>query len=144
MVKFNDEIIEQLCNAREHGLNITDCANLCNVSRETIYSWLKKGEKAKSGKYKQFYERFQKASTKFKFYHLDKITKDESWQSSAWILERTFPDEYGRKEKHEVDSKSNVNITNVKTIKETMTEYEDYLKEIKSEMGTDTNNNSTE
>lgn len=115
MVKFNDDIVDQLCKARENGLNITDCANLSNIDRQTLYNWLDKGKKAKSGKYKKFYEKFQKANSKFKFYHLDKITKDESWQASAWILERTFPDDYGKKDKHEIkaDVENKHNLSNL-------------------------------
>lgn len=116
MVRFNEEIVEQLCNAREHGLNITDCANLCNISRQTLHDWLDKGKKAKSGKYKKFYERFQKANTKFKFYHLDKITKNDSWQASAWILERTFPEEFGKKDKVDVNGNVDVGLKRLKDV----------------------------
>ena len=115
-LKFDDKICEQLCTYRENGLNLTDCAKLCSISPKTLRRWLKKGREAKTGKYKEFSENWDKCNAKFKAYHLNKITKDESWQSSAWILERSFPDEFAKPETRlkvnaDVDNKISGDVT---------------------------------
>ncbi len=62
---------------------------MAGVSESSYYSWL--------NKYPEFSEAIKKATIQFKRVHLSKIAADESWQASAWILERRFPDEYGKR-----------------------------------------------
>ncbi len=104
MVKFNDERKNIILKARENGLNICDCAILANVDESTLHRWLKKGKTAKSGKYRQFYLDFKYSEVKNKLYHLKKIQDDKSWQSSAWYVERKYPEEYGRKDSFNVQA----------------------------------------
>ncbi len=33
-----------------------------------------------------------------KFQNIKKIREDSSWQSAAWLLERQYPGEFGRRE----------------------------------------------
>lgn len=110
MVKFSEDIVKKLCAERESGISITDCADLCGVSRKTLYNWIDKGKNARSGKYRDFYERFEKANADFKKSLVDDIKKDKTWQSSAWLLERTFPEQYGKKDK--LDMRANVKSKN--------------------------------
>lgn len=107
MVKFSEEIVQKLCEEREKGISIKDCANLCGIDRKTLHRWIDKGKEAKSGRYREFYERFEKANSDFKKSLVEDIKKDKTWQSSAWLLERTFPEEYGKREK--IDMNADIN-----------------------------------
>jgi len=59
---------------------------------------MKNGEKAKSGKFLQFFKDIKEAEGKAAFEWLDKIEKaaNENWQAAAWKLERRYPGDYGR------------------------------------------------
>jgi len=38
-----------------------------------------------------------------KLQNIKKIREDSSWQSAAWLLERQYPEEFGRIEKVNID-----------------------------------------
>ena len=44
--KLNDELIENMRQARHDGLNVTDSCAVCGISRETHYQWVKQGTDA--------------------------------------------------------------------------------------------------
>ena len=44
-----------------------------------------------------------------KLQNIKKIREDGSWQSAAWLLERQYPGEFGRREKVNIDGSLNVN-----------------------------------
>ena len=54
-VKFKWSLIEEICQLRSQGNNVKGIAETVGIDRRTIYRWLKKGEKARIGKYAQFY-----------------------------------------------------------------------------------------
>lgn len=92
--KFNKVIAEQLCTARENGLPANKCAEFVGVHRNTLHNWLKRGEKAKSGQYHDFYIKWNKAESKFILYHLKKINDSEDWRASQYLLSVTDPDSF--------------------------------------------------
>jgi hypothetical protein len=60
---------------------------------------MREGEKAKSGKKKEFVERIREAEGRAVIGWLAKIEKaatDGNWQAAAWKLERRYPENYGR------------------------------------------------
>lgn len=142
MVKFTDEIKQKLIVYRQNGLSKAKCAKMAGINESTLYDWIKKGKKAKRGKYREWYLAFEKAYVEFEAYHLQNIIDDDSWQSSAWILERKFKDEYSRFDKHELEHSGNVTVN--KSIKETMEEYEDYFKEFEQKLEKDIHNNNSD
>jgi transposase-like protein len=114
----------------ELGLTYQQAAQVAGIDETTLHRWKRQGEKAKSGKFRQFYQAIKKANVKARLVLLERIgktgeggeivkttseihdakgnlvrrviTKKEMppvWQASAWILERRFPDEFGRKAK---------------------------------------------
>jgi len=44
----------------------------------------------------EFFEDIKKAIATCKVSLMEKIKNDDSWQSKAWLLERRFPDEFGK------------------------------------------------
>lgn len=104
--KLTDQLIDELTTYIENGMNNHDSAKLCLITEDTLYRWLREAEEVdENGKPLKRYERqrklkdaMQKAQSAFKAYHVQNITKAarKNWQASAWMLERRFPDEYGR------------------------------------------------
>ncbi|MDR3063385.1 MAG: hypothetical protein LBU40_04515 [Methanobrevibacter sp.] len=97
-MKFNNTIRKKILKTRSNGLTQKDSALMAGITEDTLYKWLKKGREAKSGAYRKFYEDMEKAKSNFKAHHINLINKDKSWQSSAWMLERCFPEEFSKPE----------------------------------------------
>ena len=132
MAKFNDETIEIILKARESGLNQKECAEVAGINEATLYKWLNKGKEARSGKYKKFYNDFQIAKNRNKLFHLKKIHEAEAWTASAWYLERVYPEEFGRKDRMELNHEGKVEVN--KTVKEEEKEADEYFKQLENEM----------
>ena len=65
MVKCSYNLMTQVCILRSEGNNVKGIGEIVGVNRKTIYDWLKKGEKARIGKYAKFYSDWQKATEEY-------------------------------------------------------------------------------
>jgi hypothetical protein len=133
MAKFNEETINKILIAHENGLNQRDSAIFADIDESTLYRWIEKGKKAKRGKYRKFYDDFRKAQIKNKVYHLKKIQDDDSWQSSAWYLERKYKKEYGKYDMVDLNHNGQVELKNELSFDERIKAYEDYFTEVEQE-----------
>jgi hypothetical protein len=81
------------------GNYMETAAAFAGVHKSTLYEWLKKGAKSKSGIYKEFSDAVKKALAEAEVRDVAIISQaaKESWQASAWRLERKFPDKWGKK-----------------------------------------------
>lgn len=99
--KYRDpDVLARLTEALQKGACYKDAACHADITYESFNNWMKKGEQAKSGEFFQFFQAIKKAKTAAKLKWLDKIeaaAEDGSWQAAAWKLERTDPEEYGRR-----------------------------------------------
>lgn len=68
-------------------------ADYVGIGQATLHDVIARDEK--------FSERVKKAEASGQLKHLKKIEMAEQWQASAWMLERKWPDEYGRKDRTE-------------------------------------------
>jgi len=76
------------------------------ITPQTGYNWLKRGERESSGIFREFYLAVKRAEAKAEILNVAYIKAGtDNWQSRAWILERKFPDRWGKKEKHELTGK---------------------------------------
>ena len=84
--------IEAFLEGLRNGYSITDAANLACFDRDNYYLWQKKD--------KEKWKLCEKAISEFKQKHIDNITTASlsNWTASAWLLERKFPDEFGKRE----------------------------------------------
>lgn len=105
MAKFTEQICNELCELHQEGLPQTDCAAIVGIDRKTLYNWLKKGENAKSGKYRQFFIKWAKAHANFKRFHIGEINKSKFWQAHQYMLQVSDPDTFVVAEKQQVESK---------------------------------------
>ena len=92
------EIITKVCNAVKLGMSIGRAATYAGISRQSYYDWRKLGKEKPDSMYGLFLENIRKAESEAEIKLLIDIQKDEAWQSKAWILERRFPNEWGRKD----------------------------------------------
>lgn len=70
------KISEELLTARENGLNQRDCAFYDNINPSTLNTWLKNGEKAKSGKYHNFWLKWERSQVNRKLVLLNSMFKE--------------------------------------------------------------------
>lgn len=110
MVKFNEEICKELCQLHQEGLPRTSCADIVGINRRTLYDWLKKGENAKSGKYREFYLNWQKASALYEREHLQQIRGSPSWLAHQYLLQVKDPERYVIAEKQEMEMKADATV----------------------------------
>ena len=103
--KFTKEICETLCTLHEDGLPQKTCADLVGIDRKTLYNWIQKGKKAKSGKYKEFYHQWQRANAKFIQTHQSHISENKDWRAHQYLLQVTDPETYVITEKTENETK---------------------------------------
>jgi len=124
-LKLSRKLIKEAESLFEKGLNITDTCNILNISRETYYKWIRQGEELKkkvndekylpTGDDKLFIDISDthiKGEALFKQKRLENIIDDQAWQSDAWLLERKFPNEFGRNQSPIIDN-SRTEIRNV-------------------------------
>ena len=95
------------------GMNNVDVATLLGFSESTVYLWLSNSkDPSKDPLYAEFAMAMERGKAKFKATHIANITKaakqERHWQASAWLLERRFPDEYGRREKMDMNHSGNI------------------------------------
>ena len=133
MAKFNEETINKILIAHENGLKQKDSAIFADIDESTLYRWLEKGKNARRGKYRKFYDDFQKAQIKNKVYHLKKIQDDDSWQSSAWYLERKYKKEFAKNEVVDLNHTGQLEVKNELSFDERIKQYEDYFEQIEQE-----------
>lgn len=90
MAKYCEEIIVEMEGMLAIGATNKACAEAVGLNEETFYAWMKKPK---------FSKRI-KAAKSFGQVKLLKVIADAmelNWQAAAWRLERTWPDDFGRK-----------------------------------------------
>lgn len=120
-LETNTEKIEALLNYLRLGNYINQACAMVGLAESTFHYWRKEAEKIEKNletgeiaetdlldsdvRLLEFLESVKKARATAESYHLGKVREDPSWQSSAWWLERSFPDRWGRKDRVEVTGK---------------------------------------
>ena len=94
--KLNPETQNKIIQGIRVGATHEHAAAYAGIDGSTFYNWMKRGEKEKKGIYFEFFEAVKKAQGESVVGLLAKINQSDTWQSKAWILERRFPDDYGR------------------------------------------------
>lgn len=96
--KLTPELISQIETSLQSHTSVVTTCDLVGISQETYYRWLREGEAAKQGLKAEFYDTVKRATAMSKVILVNQISKDPSWQAKAWILERQFPKEFGRRQ----------------------------------------------
>lgn len=92
--KASETRINIILDAISHGYSQRDAAKLAGISEDTISNWKKDSD---------FSEQMEQKEIEYK-YSLLKTIQDagqKSWQACAWILERKYPNEFGKSKEYE-------------------------------------------
>jgi len=113
--KCTPEIIELITRMVAQGLSTRDSCKIAQIDTGTFYNWQRRGRKeykrlerlsydwdekdiiATEAIYMLFFHAIKKAVPFRKLRLISKIQQSNQWQSSAWLLERLHPDEFGKK-----------------------------------------------
>ena len=120
-LETNQSKIDSLLNYLRLGHYINQACAMVGLAESTFHYWRKEAEEVEESMEKgeieeenltdtqsnllEFLESVKKARASAESHHLGQIRDDPSWQSSAWWLERSFPDRWGRKDRVEVTGK---------------------------------------
>jgi len=104
-LKLTEEFIKKAVKYLEAGNYQTHVAQALGVSHETWFRWLREGQQEGKGIKYEFYEAVKKAEARAAIRNVAIIQRaaQDNWQAAAWWLERKFPEEWGRKDKYNVD-----------------------------------------
>ena len=84
------ESSEAICRTITAGNTHKVACAVAGIHVSTFYRWMEDDS--------EFSDAVKKAQAESERYHVSKINKDGSWQSSAWMLERRNHDEWGKKD----------------------------------------------
>lgn len=98
--KLTEELIEVMCGLKAKGMHNKDICMAVGIHEATLYRWL---NKPSTRLHRVLSEEFKKAEARYKQELLDTIrgaalAKRQYWTAAAWLLERKYPDEFGRPE----------------------------------------------
>lgn len=116
--KLNDERKKTICDSIILGMPYTQACAIADVTYTTFRVWINRGEdemervmntprttiRKSEKKYVDLVNEVEHAKSKCMQNHLAMITKaskDGTWQASAWMLERRYPGDFGRKDRLE-------------------------------------------
>jgi len=102
--KLTPELQEKICGYIAEGNTIENSCAAVGISSGCYRQWMIKGREQKSGKYFTFLTAVKKAEAKAQARYV-KIIHDASettWTAAAWWLERKYPAQWGRKQRHEI------------------------------------------
>ncbi len=96
--KVTPEVEKQIYGILSTGGSLKDAADYLEINASTI-----RRHKAACPR---FARGVMKAVKSGKIRLIQKVCKSAAWQAAAWMLERRFGEEFGRKDKHELTGKN--------------------------------------
>ncbi|MGI5873021.1 MAG: hypothetical protein ACOX8T_13440 [Bacillota bacterium] len=99
--KLTSEVKARLVQAIEAGNYYEAACGYAGITYTTFRNWMIKGENAKSGKYREFFEAITRAETVAEVRMVAQWQQHmpEDYRAIRDFLERRFPDRWGRKDK---------------------------------------------
>ena len=91
--KFTQEMVEQAIRLKADGLSNGDIICALGIHESTFYRWV--GE-PKNRLQRELSEGLKKEEAEFKHTRAAALARNQYWTAAAWLLERKYPDEYGK------------------------------------------------
>jgi hypothetical protein len=112
VVGIDDPQVKQLLSALQAGNFVEDACDFAGIAKSTVYRWLDRGlqesdsiaagEKPNKNErvYLELWDAIKSARAEAKVRNvaiIQNAAKNGTWQAAAWWLERTAPQQYGRR-----------------------------------------------
>jgi len=93
-LQLSDELVEQLCAILRTGNYIGVACRAVGIDRVTLHRWLNR----EGAQFDLLRERVQRARSEGEVRNVALISQaaTQNWQAAAWLLERQYPDRWGR------------------------------------------------
>jgi hypothetical protein len=104
--KLTPETTERLLQALRIGSSYEAACAYAGIDYSTFRKWMQKGERAKSGRFFEFFKLVKRAELEAELLCVRSWIKQipEDWRAAKEFLERRFPERWGRSVKVEQDS----------------------------------------
>lgn len=104
--KLTEELIDRMVELKSDGLSNRDICCAVGIHEATLYRWI--GE-PRTKLQRALNEALKKAEAAYKRTLLDTIrsaalSRSQYWTAAAWLLERKYPDEFGKAERQREDA----------------------------------------
>ena len=99
--KLTPDLMRSTFQLIQGGMSLENVAYAVGIDPTTFFRWMREGRRATDGALREFFTGVKKALAGFEFICLEAIPTDSQWQRRAWLLERKFPDQWGRREPRE-------------------------------------------
>ncbi len=109
--KLTYEIQQLIGNNVSLGLTYALATASAGITYQTFNDWMNKRKNSKSGKYFEFYKHVKKCNAEGAMkclQRLKKVTDSGNCKVCMWILERRFPNDYGRREYRKINAVSGI------------------------------------
>jgi hypothetical protein len=102
--KLTTEARNRLCTAIAAGNYLDAACRSAGITYMTFSRWMKRGQNAAAGVYRELYEAVQRAEAEaeVRMVALWQQACPEDWRAAAEFLARRFPERWARKGRHEV------------------------------------------
>jgi hypothetical protein len=100
---LNPALQARVCKLLREGCNIKTACNICGVGETTYHEWKNRGRCGEEP-YASFFSETSRARDAFKADLLNIVVKaaDKEARHAEWLLERYWPNEFGRSEPREI------------------------------------------
>ena len=98
-------MIDAICALASEGLPIISVCESVGIDSATFYDWMQRGYSEDGTELQRtFSSRVTRARGAGKLRHVRHLLSagSEDWKATAWILERTAPQEFGKREKQDI------------------------------------------
>ena len=96
--KFNTKTKRRLYKALRIGASRKMAAQYAGISYELLRQWMRRGEQEARGEFVVFLAALKRAESEACMKALEAINgaMETRWQAAAWMLERRYPEDWGR------------------------------------------------
>ena len=109
---LDEDLTDRLLEAIRLGMYTEHACAYAGINSSTFRLWRKKAEEGVEP-YKSFWLQVNQAEGTAiirRMARIEQAGKDGHWQADAWVLERKYPDKFGRKEKLQLQGDPNAPV----------------------------------